>query len=219
MLLDFASSDKRRAALCTLWRLLRHTAQPRKGHPDHAASEALKRRILLTLLTELLHPTMTDSRGARLELLRALGVVGATDPAVLQAKPEGGAPAGGGASSVRSSDRDGAPTPPIPAAATPLPPWSDEAFLLAAAGGATAADSTVVSLGGAGAASPLYYPAVSLAALTRVLREPSLVAQHAAAVPPIVAVLSAQGAKAVPLLPAVLPLLLQVGGEGGLMVA
>eukprot|EP00962_Isochrysis_galbana_P051316 scaffold22696_cov63-Isochrysis_galbana.AAC.2 len=100
VLLDFASLDKRRAALCTLWRLLRHTAQPRKGHPDHAASEALKRRILLTLLTELLHPTMTDSRGARLELLRALGVVGATDPAVLQAKPEGGAPAGGGASSV-----------------------------------------------------------------------------------------------------------------------
>ena len=77
------------------------------------------------------------------------------------------------------------------------------------AGGLSTSDAPL-GLGGAagGAASPLYYPAVALAALTRVLREPSLVAQHRATVPPIVTVLSELGTRATPLLPDVMPLLL-----------
>ena len=263
VLLDFASAQKRHAALCTLWRLLRHTSPPlRSEHKLASSTELFKRRILLTLLSDLLNPKMGDSRSARLEILRALGVVGAIDPATLRAgnscansataanatnsstvntnttntNPNvGGAGEKGGTSATTVMTAGGnlntgitgcgtvleGPTAHAPAL---LPIFDDALFLAAAAGGINAGfagggtgaaeDTPIAALGlggAAGAASnPLYYPAVALAALTRILREPSLAAQHRAAVAPIVTVLGDLGAKSVPLLPAVLPLLLQV---------
>ena len=171
LLQDRASPQKRRAALHALCTLLRSSAPLHDGAMRHSVD-------LLSTLLEMLRSE--QDHATRLSLLRALGILGATDPGIeLQ-------------NALNQKRIDAVP-----------PTALDEL--------ADAADPHV-----AGAISPSvpdFYPTVSIRALTRILRDPSLRTQHGPVVVAISSILQSLGLKGVPYLPSAVPLLLRTAAS------
>ena len=225
LLQDHASLHKRRAALRALSQLLRSTGCAAEAPPD---GSPLPSELLLATLLGMLKSEHEPS--TRLELLRALGVLGACDPstwATLGRAAERRPPqhaslvaGGGGGGGAAGGEPDA-----VAAAALGLG--------LGGAGVAAGAAGGGVLGGGVGAArrsleeeeeeelgSSLgpshedFYPTVTLRALTRVLRDASLLAYHGQVIAAIGTILQSLRLKCVPYLPAVMPLLLQASRSG-----
>ena len=178
LLHDHASSAKRSTALHALAQLLRSTGYPSEYAPDGSPSPSAL--LLSTLLA------MLGSEGepeTRLELLRALGTLGAPDPSQqmqIQLARQRTA-AAHNLVSIRPGDigEDGRPS------------------------GSEIDDESIDP------AHPDFHPSVALRALTRILRDTSLSAQHVMVIKAMVGILWSLGAaKCLPFLPVVMPLLL-----------
>ena len=180
LLLDHASSYKRRTALHALSQLLRATGYPSGASDENIQSAPAPSTLLLSTLLGMLGSEQESS--TRLELLRALGTLGAPDPShqmQLQLQRQRTAAAGVSVGLPHSSE------------------LSDEL------GSKDLEDNPIEP------SHPDFYPSMALRALTRILRDASLSAHHSMVVHAMVGILRSLGpSKCLPFLPAVMPLLL-----------
>lgn len=178
LLHDHASSFKRRTALHALSQLLRSTGYPAQHAPDGAPSPSA---LLLSSLLAMLGSEHEAS--TRLELLRALGTLGAPDPSQqMQIQLARQRTASAAIVSIQAGDLG---------------------YEEGRAAGSEIDDESIDP------AHPDFHPSVALRALTRILRDTSLAAQHFMVIRAMLGILWSLGAaKCLPFLPVVMPLLL-----------
>jgi len=159
--------------------LLRSTGYPAQLWRNGSLAQSV---LLLTNMLAMLRSE--QDRATRLELLRALGVLGAFDPSLVikmqHARARTQAPAAFTDSSTQGEGGNGTET----LGRTLSPSQSD------------------------------FYPAVAIRALTRILRDSSLSMHHAVAIQSISRVLKTLGVQCVPFLQSVMPLLLVASRSG-----